>query len=474
MMHRCLAKSAARAFFSSAWVAVGRPIMVVVTGLACWLVSTSPITAAPQKTPAKIEFRRHVLPVLSKLGCNAGACHGAQAGKGGFRLSLHGYDPVGDHFNITRQARGRRIEPQDPGRSLLLIKPTGVVAHQGGLKLDPESKDYQLLANWIASGAPGPSESDPQLESLVVAPETTQLKSGATVQLTVQANYSDGSQEDVTHWAKFTSTQRPVVTVDDRGLATVVGPGEASIVVWFSSLLTNTQIQVPFQPSVPESAYGTTQPDNVIDRLILKKLRQLNLAPSPPADDATFVRRVFLDTIGMLPTRAEVELFVEDQTPDKRQHLIDALLERDEFVDYWTYRWSDVFLINGRRLRPPALKAYYQWLRDSVQQNRPWDEMVRDVITAQGSSYEQGETNFYALHQTPEEMAENVSQAFLGLSINCAKCHNHPLEKWTNDQYYAMANLFSRVRAKGWGGDSRNGNGLRTLVLAKTGELVQP
>jgi hypothetical protein len=186
------------------------------------------------------------------------------------------------------------------------------------------------------------------------------------------------------------------------------------------------------------------------------------------------VRRVFLDSIGCLPTPKEVQSFLDDDRPDKRDALIDSLLSRSEYTDYWTYQWADVFLINGALLRPKAVEAYYKWLRENVESNTPWDKLVRQVLTAKGGSITNGATNFYALHQDPENMAENASQAFMGLSLACAKCHNHPLEKWTNDQYYAFANHFSRVRAKGWGGDARNGDGVRTLFLSSEGELIQP
>lgn len=421
-----------------------------------------------------IEFQRHVLPVLSKLGCNSGACHGALAGKGGFKLSLNGYNPTGDHVAISQQSRGRRIELTDPGRSLLLTKPTGMLPHKGGLRLDRDSKDYAMLARWIANGAPGPSESDAKLNRVEVEPKRLSLPIDGTAQLAVRAHYDDGKIEDVTRWAKFTSTNDPVVNVSKGGEISVVGHGEAAIVVWFSSQLAMSKIQVAFDNVVDESIYATAPVRNFIDELVLKKLQGLNLAPSPRCDDSTFIRRAYLDTIGLLPTMKEVLSFTESEASDKRDRLIDSLLERKEFVDYWSYRWSDVLLINGKRLRPAAVKAYYKWLRHNIESNTPWDVMVREIVTAQGSSHENGATNFYALHQTPEDMAENVSQAFLGLSIGCAKCHNHPLEKWTNDQYYAMANLFSRVRAKGWGGDARNGDGLRTLFLSSTGELTQP
>ncbi len=433
-------------------------------------------TAVPSNklSGESIEFRRHVLPILSKLGCNSGACHGALAGKGGFKLSLNGYDPTGDHFNITSQSKGRRVELADPGRSLVLTKPTGALAHKGGLRLDPDSEDYRVLSEWIANGATGPTNADAILETLVVSPAQVSLKVGESKQLSVQAVYSDGRTEDVTKWAKFTSTLAPVVTADESGKVEVVGHGEGSIVVWFSSRLAVSTITSPFELDLADSVYDTAPKRNFIDQLVLDKLKTVRLAPSERCDDSTFVRRVFLDTIGMLPTAAEAQSFLADKSKDKRDALIDRLLTREEFVDYWAYRWSDVLLINGKRLRPQAVKAYYQWIRGHIKANTPWDEIVREVVTAQGSSYENGATNFYALHQSPEDMAENVSQAFMGLSIGCAKCHNHPLEKWTNDQYYAMANMFSRVRAKGWGGDARNGDGLRTVFLAGSGELDQP
>ncbi len=450
-------------------------IYTLLSTVVLWLGTASGQTIkADANENATPEFTRDVLPIISKLGCNSGACHGALAGKGGFKLSLNAYNPRGDHFAITQQSRGRRIELADPGRSLLLTKPTGLLPHKGGLKLNAKSKNYKVLANWIANGAPGPSEKDATLEKLVVSPNQVTLAADAKQQLTVKAHYDDGKIIDVTSLARFNSTNLPAVTVNEMGEAKVVGRGEAAVIVWFSSQLTMAKIQVPFDNKIDETIYEKSKRNNFVDELVLAKLKSLNLEPSPRSGDATFIRRAFLDTIGMLPTIEEVEAFTKDQSKNKRDTLIDSLLEREEFVDYWAYRWSDVLLISGKRLRPQAVKSYYQWLRKHIKNNTPWDVVVRDVVTSQGSSYENGATNFYALHQTPEDMAENVSQAFLGLSIGCAKCHNHPLEKWTNDQYYAMANLFSRVRAKGWGGDPRNGDGLRTLIVTNSGELTQP
>jgi hypothetical protein len=436
--------------------------------------SSLKVTVVGFKQPFEWSFRNHVEPVLARQGCNSGACHGALAGKGGFRLSLRGYDPDRDYFTIVEQQQGRRVELADPAASLLLTKPTMAVPHRGGLRLKPESWHYRVIAEWIAAGAAGPSDNDASLLKLEILPERATLAFGMTQPLLVRAHYSDGRVDDVTHLTRFTAANEAVSTVDADGMVKVVGPGEGAISAWFSSQIVIARMTVPFDQNIDAAEFAIAGRRNFIDELVLQQLRRLNLKPSPRCSDEVFIRRVFLDTIGVLPTSDEVRGFLSDTAADKRDRLIESLLERPEFVDYWTYRWSDLLLLNGTELRPDAIKAYYQWIHDHVAANTPWDQFVRELVTSRGSSFENGATNFYALHQSPEEMAENVSQAFLGLSIGCAKCHNHPLEKWTNDQYYAFANLFSRVRAKGWGGDSRNGDGLRTLVTASSGELVQP
>ncbi len=422
-----------------------------------------------------VSFRHDVLPVISKAGCNTGGCHGALAGKGEFRLSLDGYDPFTDHYNITRETRGRRIEFGDPARSLILAKPTTALKHKGGRVLEPESRDYNILVDWIRQGAPGPKADDPTLERLEISPAEAVLKKGDHASLKVQAFFSNGTDKDVTPWARFSSVDASVADVDEKtGEVTVVGHGEGAITAWYSSQIVIARIVSPFPNEIPESAFVPPATENIIDEHVGNKLRQLNLRPSPICGDSEFIRRAFLDTIGVLPTPEETVKFLEDDLPEKRVALIESLLARPEFVDYWSYRWSDLFLVSGKKLRPAAVKSYYQWLRKQIEGNVPWDQFVRKVVTAKGSSVENGATNFYAVHQDPETMAENVSQAFMSLSINCARCHNHPLEKWTNDQYYSFANLFARVRAKGWGGDARNGDGIRTLFVEPRGDLIQP
>ena len=419
-------------------------------------------------------FRNHVQSVLAKSGCNMGACHGALAGKGGFKLSLRGYDTEADFLSITQKARGRRVELSDPGRSLILAKPTAALPHKGGLKLAVGSRDYQVLSEWVAAGAKGPSEADAELERISVTPESALLKPGDQFQVLVNAHYSNGETVDVTHWSQFSATDEAIATVDSSGLLTVRGSGEAAVLVWFGSKVALARMTVPYPNEVPADVYKSAARRNFIDELNLQQLQTLRLRPSPACDDEAFLRRATVDTVGRLPTPEERQAFLAAAGETRRDELIERLLTGNDFVAYWTYRWCDMLLINGTRLRPVAVKAYYQWVEKAVRDNQPWDQMVREILTATGKSNQNGATNFYALHQTPEDMTENACQAFMGLSIGCAKCHNHPLEKWTNDQYYAMANLFSRVRAKGWGGDGRNGDGIRTLYVASTGELVQP
>ena len=438
------------------------------------LLFVAAITACSTIIQAAPSFRNEVLPVLSKAGCNTGGCHGALAGKGGFRLSLFGYNPEADYLSIARESRGRRVELSDPGSSLLLVKPTTALPHKGGKRLEVQSEDYQLLAAWITAGCPGPQADDAKLIGLSVDPSESALQPGQSQQLKVIAKYDNGVECDVTRWAKFTSTDETVASVDGAGKLSVIGSGQGAVTAWFSSQVVVARVAAPYAFEIPAEVYTQALRSNFIDDLVLDQLQKLHLKPSSAAPDATFVRRAYVDVIGRLPTPEEAAAFVSDVATDKHSRLADLLLARPEFIDYWTYKWADLLLLTGAKLRPEAITAYYQWVRDRVAANLPWDELVRQLVTARGSSTENGATNFFAVHQDPESMAENVSQAFLSLSIGCAKCHNHPLEKWTNDQYYAFANLFARVRAKGWGGDPRNGDGQRTLFVESQGDLLQP
>ena len=414
-------------------------------------------------------FRNQVEPVLARQGCNSGACHGAAAGKNGLKLSLRGYAPEQDYDVLTRQAVSRRIVSAAPAESLLLLKPSGALAHGGGVKLAPDSHDYRVLAEWIAEGMPGPGALDPVIERLDVHPRQVRLAPRDVQQVIVQAAYSDGKVHDVTQWAKFASTDESIARVNESGKVTVVGRGEAAITVWFASLVDRVTVTSPYQTKVDAKVFASATRHNPIDERNLAKLESLRIPPSPDAGDAAFLRRAFLDTTGTLPPADTARAFLADQGAAKRQALIDRLLESPEYVDYWTYKWSDLFLVSTGKLAAPAMWSFHRFLRRSVAENQPWDRFARSLITARGSNLKRGAANFFVLHRDPIDLAETTSMAFLGLSLTCARCHNHPMEKWTQDQYYGFASLFSRVRLK-----DGSAAGEVIVTAAPDGEVLHP
>jgi Protein of unknown function (DUF1553)/Protein of unknown function (DUF1549) len=400
------------------------------------------------KQPQELSFRNHVIPILTRFGCNSGACHGALAGKGGLKLSLRGYDPDSDHFVLTRQSLARRIDRQRPQDSLMLKKPTRVLPHGGGKRFEDDSSEYRLLLDWITAGANGPKESDARLVRLEAFPPAATLKPKDTMRVVVRAWYSDGHTEDVTRWAKFSSSEDLVASVNDEGLATVAGYGESAINVAFGTRVAGLTITSPYPNRVDSQTFAKSPRNDFIDELVLKKLESLHLPPSGPCDDREFIRRAFLDAAGILPTPEEVRKFVADRDPGRRTKLVDSLLERPEFVDYWTYKWSDMLLVSSRRLQQPEMWAFYRFVRSSVAENKPWDRFARDIVTASGSNLQNGAANYFVLHKDISELSEATAVTFLGMSVTCCRCHNHPLEKWTQDQYWSLANLFSRVTLK--------------------------
>jgi len=409
----------------------------------CWLL---PLMLTPPAEGDGPSFVHEVLPILTKAGCNSGACHGALAGKGGLKLSLRGYDPDADHHVLTRQNLGRRVDLAAPEQSLVILKATGAIKHGGGQRLVPGSADATRLLQWLAAGAPGPRTGERALTRIEVEPVQTLAKLEQKVALRVTAHYSTGPSRDVTRWAKFTSTDDLVATIDDDGVATVKGHGEAGLAVWFNNQVALATVVAPYPyPEVSAQAYPR---HNFIDDHVNQKLAQLRLPASPPSSDREFIRRVFLDATGTLPRPEQVAAFLADTRPDKRAHLIEQLLASPEFVDYWTSKWSDLFLVSTAKLPQQAVWAFHRYLRRSVAQNKPWDQLAREILTASGSNLEQGQANYFVLHQEVAQLAEATSVTFLGMSITCARCHNHPLEKWTQDQYWSFANLFSRVSLK--------------------------
>lgn len=414
-------------------------------------------------------FRNHVIPVLTRLGCNSGACHGAAAGKGGFKLTLRGFDPQADFNVLTRQSLGRRVNKIEPAKSLMLLKPTMAIGHGGGKRLSTDSLEYKVLSEWIAGGLAAPTESDARITRIEVSPKASTLAANAEQQLRVIASYSDGHAEDVTRWVKYSTADPAVATVDDDGKVKMQGSGETAISVWYQSQVSFARLANPFPNKIAPEVFARSPRQNFIDELILKKLQTLNIAPSDQATDREFVRRAYLDAMGVLPTPQEAESFLADNSPNKRARLIERLLAREEFTDYWTNRWSDVLLVSSDKIGSTAMWSFHNWIRESVAVNKTWDKLVREIITASGNTLENGAANYYVMHKEVTDLTENASMAFLGMSITCARCHNHPLEKWTQKQYFQMANLFARVGLK---------NGVRAgdvqVYSNPTGEVMHP
>jgi uncharacterized protein DUF1549/uncharacterized protein DUF1553/Big-like domain-containing protein len=442
---------------------------VTITAAAQGHTASATVRVRGAQAPFTWSFRNDLIPVLTKMGCNSGACHGALAGKNGFKLTLRGYDPEVDYFTLTRQANGRRISLAEPARSLVLLKPTMTIPHGGGKRFAVGSLEYRVLSEWIAAGTPPPGDKDPQITGLEVYPPSATLKPGAEQQIVVRANYADGNARDVTRWVKFSSSDEGVAGVDDWGRVKMNGNGEAAITLWYQSTVGYSRLSVPYANQVEPQVYSKFERHNYIDDCVLAKMKALRIAPSAPADDSTFIRRAHLDAAGILPTAEEVENFLADKSPDKRAKLIDSLLQRDEYVDYWAYKWSDLLLVSSRKLRTNSMWAFYNWIRDSVKQNKPWNKFAREIFTENGSTRQLGALNYFVLHKDPIEITENVTLAFLGQRITCARCHNHPLEKWTQKQYYQMANLFSRIGLKN--GDQPG----EVIVFAKaSGDINHP
>jgi hypothetical protein len=408
----------------------------------------------PRPADSAPSFLNDVIPLFTRLGCNQGACHGKGSGQNGFRLSLRGYAPEWDYVSLTREFAGRRINQAVPEASLLLQKPLGMAPHEGGKLIAAGSREQRLLLDWVRAGAPGPNPEDSAARSLEVLPGSRVLKIGQELQLAVQAEYSDGQRKDVTWLTQFDSNDGNVASVSPTGLVKVVRPGETAVRAAFQGQVAVIVVTAPHDKAVPANLL--TSRNNFIDDHVFKKLGALGIEPSELCSDEVFLRRVFLDAIGLLPAPEEVRAFLSDKAQDKRARLIDRLLERPEFVDFWTLQLSDLFQnrkesdhdVRGTK----GVRAFYEWLRRQVAVNRPWDELCRDVITARGTTAENPAVGYFIVtvgEQREAHMSNVVAaaaQSFLGTRVGCAQCHNHPLEKYTQDDYFHFAGFFSRIK----------------------------
>jgi uncharacterized protein DUF1549/uncharacterized protein DUF1553 len=413
-------------------------------------VQVSGVVAAP-----KINFTVDVEPILSKAGCNAAACHASQHGKGGFKLSVFGYAPDDDYQALVRDRQGRRVNLLDPAQSLALLKPTLTIPHGGNRRLEYGSVGYEMLKAWLAAGAPPPASADPKVTAIQVWPASRLGHEGFQQQLRVEATYSDARVRDVTAWCKFDSMDDAIVSVTPDGLIKTGGQGQAPIMVRFEGQAALSMVVVPYADKLKLAGW---QDQNFVDRLAAAKFQELGIRPSPVCDDATFLRRAYLDAIGSVPTVEESRAFLESKDPQKRSRLVDRLLGltgdpaqdiyNNQYAAYWSIKWSDLIRSSSNALGEQGMWAMHNWIKDSLRQNKPFDQFVRELVTAKGSIYRSGPANYYRIANNPSDLAETTAQLFLGVRLQCAKCHHHPFEKYSQEDYYSFAAFFSRVGTK--------------------------
>jgi hypothetical protein len=414
-----------------------------------------PVTVTGILPRPVVGFSEHIMPILTRAGCNAGACHASQYGKGGFKLSVFGSQPEQDYQAIVRDNLGRRVNALDPAASLLLRKPTLGVPHEGGRRLEAGSVDYQMLAAWQANGAPGPNAKAPQVTALRVLPRRRAGAVGFSQQLQVVATFDDGKSRDVTAWAKFKSMDEGVLGVSPLGLVQTLGRGQGTALVRFEDHAEIATFVVPYADAVDLAAWTDR---NFIDRFAAAKFREVGISLSPLCDDATFLRRVFLDVLGTLPTPQQAAAFLDAKDPDKRDRLIDALLgltgdpardvHNNAYAAWWTLKWADLVRSNSAALGEQGMWALHNWMTASFRDNKPFDRLVRELITARGSTFSNGPANYFRIANNPQDLTEATSQLFLGVRMQCAKCHHHPFEKISQADYYGFAAFFARVGTK--------------------------
>ena len=421
---------------------------------------------APAAIAAAPTFERDIQPILTKAGCNAGACHGKARGQNGFQLSLLAFDPDFDFNAITAEARGRRIFPASPESSLLLMKASGRVPHGGGKKLPADGPDYRTVRDWIAAGTPRTPADAPKLLKITLTPASKLMAHRQTQQLLVTAHYADGTTADVTRLTQFSSSESVYAAAAANGLVTAGPiPGEAAIMARFMEKFAVCTVLIPMPGTVPPETYAKLPRRNFIDGHVWAKLQQLGITPSDAAGDATFHRRAYLDVIGRLPTPDETRTYLADTNPKKRDKLIDALLERPEYADFWANKWTDLLRPNPYHVGIKATYNLDQWLREQFRANVPYDRFVRDIITAKGSTFTNGAAVFFRNRREPDELTTMVSQLFLGVRLDCARCHHHPFEVWGQDDFYSFAAFFGRVGRKGVGISAPISGGEETIYL---------
>jgi hypothetical protein len=434
-----------------------------------------PVRAESIEEDLPINFGNQVVPIFTKLGCNSGGCHGKASGQNGFKLSLLGFEPDFDYAALVKEARGRRVNPSAPEQSLLLLKASGTVAHGGGKRLEVGSDEYKTVRRWVASGLPFGRPEDPVVTKIALFPERRVLPRNGRQQFAVYAHYSDGSVEDITRRAQYDSNDADVATVDGNGLVrTLALSGEAAIMARYQGQVTIFRATVPL--GVPTPAY-TFEPKTVVDKHTAAQWKQLGIVPSEPCTDEQFVRRAYLDITGTLPTPKQVAEFVSEPSADKRDKLVDRLLETPEYAYYFANRWADVLRVKrgNQPNRAYGTFLFHDWIRQAMADDKPYDEFAREILAAVGDETKSPPTVWYKDLQTADLFVDNASQVFLGTRLQCAQCHHHPYEKWSQDDYWGIAAFYGRVGVKtlpvpGLGAQQQN---LRRVLFTKSSGTVQ-
>jgi hypothetical protein len=441
-----------------------------------WKTVRVSVTVSHAKQPLAVDFDRDIEPIFARFGCNSGPCHGKQGGQNGFQISLFGFDTDFDYNALTQEVRGgRRLFLPDPTQSLLLTKPIGENPHGGGKRLAKDGPEYDLLLRWIRSGTPRQQPKTPALVGLTVEPSERVLEYTETQQLLVTAKFADGSTRDVTRLAAYQSNESAIAAVDEHGFIKAgMITGDAAIMARYRDQIIVANVAVPLPGKVPAEFYAKLPKNNFIDELVWKKLELLRLQPSKPAGDAKYQRRVYVDIIGRLPTPPETRAFLADKSVDKRAKLVDRLLERPEFSDYWASKWVDLLRPNPYRAGIKATLNFDFWIRDSFRKNKPYDQFVREILTAQGSTFRNGAVTLFRDRRTPDELTTIVSQLFLGIRLECAKCHHHPFEVYGQKDFYSFAAYFAKIGRKGRGVSPPISGSEETIFPRTTGSVKHP
>jgi len=440
-------------------------------------VARMPVKVSGIEHSAPVSFRHEVIATLNVGGCNAGACHGTPSGKNGFKLSLRGFDPPADFLQLTRDQFGRRSAKQDADQSLIFLKAVGRVPHEGGQRFGASSMPGELMAAWLNGGLRDDPATLPPVKKIDVLPSSRVLKSPSKwQQLAVSATFGDGQSRDVTRLTVFTSSDPSIAEVTPTGLVEFKRPGEIAILSRYLEELVSVRLTY----LEPREGFAWPNPPekNFVDTHTFAKLKQMSIAPSELCTDSEFVRRAYLDCIGRMPTIAEARKFLDSKDARKRDKLIDALVEMPEFADFWALKWADVLRSSRKTIQTKGSYGFQAWLRHQFQENTPWDEVVRDIITANGNTYSNPPANYYRIAKDPQSLAETTAQLFLGVRMQCAKCHNHPFERWSQDDYYGMAAWFAQVKTKpepviGTKPAAKT-DGAEVVFLARSGEVTQP